>query len=53
MEVTVSAQDKVTVWIHHMEGAKTAEVVDVTGKDSSIADRRLKIGNLEIVIFEE
>ena len=53
MEITISAQDKVTLWIHHMAGAKTAEVKDETGRDGSIADRLLKIGNLEIIIFEE
>lgn len=51
MEVCIDAKDRVTLYIHNLP--KGVEVVDCTRKEGSIADKRYKIGKLEIIIFAE
>ena len=51
MNICIDAKDRVTLYIHQAI-TKTTEMRDCTGEDGSIADRRFKYGNLEIIIFE-
>jgi hypothetical protein len=53
MHISIDAKDKVTLYIHKMPDAQNVLVRDCTGEDGSIADKRFKIGNLEIIIFQE
>jgi hypothetical protein len=53
MDICINAKDRVTLYIHQMPDAQNVSVRDCTGEDGSIADKRFKIGNLEIIIFQE
>jgi hypothetical protein len=52
MDVSIDAKDRVTLYIHNLKDAKDMEMIDATGDDGSIAERRFKFGNLEIIAFE-
>jgi hypothetical protein len=53
MDIAINAKDKVTLYIHHLPEAGFVKVQDCTGEGGSIADKRFKIGNLEIILFAE
>ena len=51
MNITVSAEDKVTIDIHHVVDAENLAIMDTADMADRIIKREIKIGNLTIWIF--